>query len=190
MLGRLIAVTQDLLARHHSRVGARAIPRRARRCRASKAGAASQPADHLETRKRGTSEDQPALARPATRGAVASRRRGSSCARTADARRSREYDHNTALHERASELVGGIDAASAPAPRRSTRAAIRRQRAAGLKIRVRRYRLSPVCHPARVSRMTLLETCQIAREIGGEGQNRTVDTTIFSHERAKSDESR
>ena len=28
--------------------------------------------------------------------------------------------------------------------------------------------------------MTLLETCQIVREIGGEGQNRTVDTTIFS----------
>ena len=45
---------------------------------------------------------------------------------------------------------------------------------------VRRYRLSPVCHPARVSRLTLLETFQIVRELGGEGQNRTVDTTIFS----------
>jgi len=47
-------------------------------------------------------------------------------------------------------------------------------------MRVRRYRLSPVCHPARVARLTFLETFQIVREIGGEGQNRTVDTTIFS----------
>ena len=47
-------------------------------------------------------------------------------------------------------------------------------------MRVRRYRLSPVCHPTRVLRLTLLETFQIVREIGGEGQNRTVDTTIFS----------
>ena len=28
--------------------------------------------------------------------------------------------------------------------------------------------------------MTVLETFQIVRENGGEGQNRTVDTTIFS----------
>jgi hypothetical protein len=45
---------------------------------------------------------------------------------------------------------------------------------------VRRYRLSPVCHPTRVARLTILETFQIVRESGGEGQNRTVDTTIFS----------
>jgi hypothetical protein len=47
-------------------------------------------------------------------------------------------------------------------------------------MRVRRYRLSPVCHPTGVSRMTLRETFQIVRENGGEGRNRTVDTTIFS----------
>jgi hypothetical protein len=47
-------------------------------------------------------------------------------------------------------------------------------------MRVRRYRLSPVCHPTRVSRLMLLETFQIVRDFGGEGQNRTVDTTIFS----------
>jgi hypothetical protein len=47
-------------------------------------------------------------------------------------------------------------------------------------MRARRYRLSPVCHPARVWRLTILESFQIVREIGGEGQNRTVDTTIFS----------
>jgi hypothetical protein len=40
--------------------------------------------------------------------------------------------------------------------------------------------MSPVCHPTGVSRMTLLETFQIVRENGGEGQNRTADTTIFS----------
>ena len=44
----------------------------------------------------------------------------------------------------------------------------------------RRYRLSAVCQPATASRLTLLETFQIVRENGGEGQNRTVDTTIFS----------
>ena len=47
-------------------------------------------------------------------------------------------------------------------------------------MRVRRYRLSPVCHPVSVSPLTILETFQIVREIGGEGRNRTVDTTIFS----------
>lgn len=47
-------------------------------------------------------------------------------------------------------------------------------------MRVRRYRLSAVCQPARAVRLTLLETFQIVRESGGEGQNRTVDTTIFS----------
>jgi hypothetical protein len=45
---------------------------------------------------------------------------------------------------------------------------------------VRRYRLSAVCQPATAARLTLLETFQIVREFGGEGQNRTVDTTIFS----------
>jgi integrase len=114
------------------------------------------------------------------RGVVASRGRGRSGARTADAGGSREHHDDVALHERASKLAGGIDAASAPAPRRSIRAAIRRQHAGGLKMRVRRYRLLPVCHPTRVSRLTLLETFQIVREFGGEGQNRTADTTIFS----------
>ena len=47
-------------------------------------------------------------------------------------------------------------------------------------MRVRRYRLSAVCQPATASRLTLLETFQNVRENGGEGQNRTVDTTIFS----------
>ena len=49
-----------------------------------------------------------------------------------------------------------------------------------MKIRVRRYRLSAVCQTGTASRLTLLETFQIVREFGGEGQNRTVDTTIFS----------
>jgi hypothetical protein len=55
----------------------------------------------------------------------------------------------------------------------------------GLKMRVRRYRLSPVCQPATASRLTLLKTFQIVRENGGEGQNRTVDTTIFRPTRPK-----
>ena len=45
---------------------------------------------------------------------------------------------------------------------------------------VRRYRLSAVCQPATTSRLTILEAFQIVRESGGEGQNRTADTTIFS----------
>jgi hypothetical protein len=44
---------------------------------------------------------------------------------------------------------------------------------------VRRYRLSAICQPRGSWRLTLLETFQIVRENGGEGQNRTVDTTIF-----------
>ena len=47
-------------------------------------------------------------------------------------------------------------------------------------MRMRRYRLSAVCQPATAARLTLFDTFQIVREIGGEGRNRTVDTTIFS----------
>ena len=38
----------------------------------------------------------------------------------------------------------------------------------------------PFVSRAMASRLTLLETFQIVRGNGGEGQNRTVDTTIFS----------
>jgi hypothetical protein len=45
---------------------------------------------------------------------------------------------------------------------------------------VRLYRLSAICQPRDSWRLTILETFQIVRENGGEGQNRTADTTIFS----------
>jgi hypothetical protein len=42
------------------------------------------------------------------------------------------------------------------------------------------HRLSAICQPSRSWRPTTPETFQIVRENGGEGRNRTVDTTIFS----------
>src|SRR5206468_12335100 len=75
------------------------------------------PTRQAATGARSPSENQLALARPTARGVVASRGRGRSGARTADAGGSREHHDDAALHERASELPGGIDAASAPAPR-------------------------------------------------------------------------
>src|SRR5438067_2340195 len=47
-------------------------------------------------------------------------------------------------------------------------------------MRSRRSRPSRIRHAAAAERRPSLETFQIVREIGGEGQNRTVDTTIFS----------
>src|SRR5262249_14718395 len=40
--------------------------------------------------------------------------------------------------------------------------------------------MSAVCQPATASPLAVLEIFQIVREKGGEGQNRTADTTIFS----------
>src|SRR5207237_4508557 len=78
------------------------------------------------------------------------------------------------------ELTGGSDATGASAMCEPTRTSRRRASPGGLKMRVRRYRLSAICQPSDSWPLAILETFQTVREIGGEGQNRTVDTTIFS----------
>jgi hypothetical protein len=131
-------------------------------------------------RSRGAREDRSPLARPQTRGVVTVGRRWCPGSRTADARGSREHHDDPALHERSGELTRGIDATRARAPRRPNREGESRKRAGGLKMRSRRSRLSPVCHLTPFGRPPVLEIFKIVREFGGEGQNRTGDTTIFS----------
>jgi len=64
-------------------------------------------------------EDRPALARPATRGVVTVGRRWCPGSRAAAARRARQHHDDPALHERASELAGGLGAAGARAASRA-----------------------------------------------------------------------
>jgi integrase len=71
-----------------------------------------------------------ALARPATRGALAPGGRRRAGSRTADARGARQHHDDAALHERAGELAGGINASG---PRTASPTNGRRQRSAGVK---------------------------------------------------------